>query len=157
MPSLDASTVYAMTLDGLNAFERATGKLRWAAKPSESDYHKSVAVGDDRVIACLDGELVAFAKQTGKKLWTFSRPNHEATASAGGPIIAGNVVVCALDDSATKVAMLYAVDVKTGKQLWSQGGFSKGKSSGIDSNCTPGVSADGMVFVQADDGLKALR
>jgi len=62
--------------------------------------------------------------------------------------------VCSLVDDSTTT--LYAVDLKTGTQLWAQGSFGTGPGAArVSWYCTPAVLPDGTVLVQAY-GLKAL-
>lgn len=132
------------------------GKPRWTSKvKSVPDcWDKPIAIASDRVVARADGRLVALDKRKGKQLWSVATKNADPIGRAS-PIIAGDTVMCVLvDDSGTTTAILHAVDLASGKLRWTRSEFPE--SAPLSWYCTPAVTADGTMLVQAY-GLQALR
>jgi len=159
MPTVDEASVYTWTDGGLTAIDRATGKPRWTAKSKDlyRDWSKSIAIAGDRVVARIEGKLAAFDKAKGRRLWSVGMTK-PYTIGGASPIVAGDVVVCILVDDDSENPMLHAVDLVSGKVLWTRDKFPlrKTESAPLSYYCTPGVGSDGTVFVQAY-GLHALR
>ena len=150
--ALDDDTAYTWSMDGVTAYDRATGKKRWAAK-FEIDDKTTLAIGVDRVLARANGSLVALAKKTGKKLWKAAAVKKPYNVGNASPIIAGDVALCVLVDEPGPTDVLHAVDLASGKLLWTQGPFGADRVSWY---CTPVVTDEGLVVVQAYK-LYALR
>jgi outer membrane protein assembly factor BamB len=84
-----------------------TPRLRWKFETGKSYLSPAVAEGVVYVSSD-DRYLFAIEATSGKKKWAFQLPR----SSGGSPTVAHNIVyVCA-------GSSLYAVDIKTGRQLW---------------------------------------
>lgn len=115
-------------------------QLKWAfAFPDATIIRsKPAVVGEWLIVGSQFGDLFAINRKTGKPGWHFA-----ASAAIRGAIVIqkiGNSITAFFADFSTNV---YAIDVKTGKQLWY-------KRAGIDAqSATTGSVAvyDGKVFV----------
>lgn len=151
-PSLDRTSVYTCSANGLAAIDRVTGKTRWAVKvgQSSSDWRNTFAVGEDVVVVRAGGRLIALAKTSGKKRWTVATA-HPYSIGCASPIIAGGVALCVLVEDDDDRPILHAVDVATGRLLWKRSEFPlrKGETAKLSWHCTPAVDSKSIVYVQA--------
>jgi outer membrane protein assembly factor BamB len=154
-PSLDEASVYTWAPDGLTAVDQATGQVRWAHRKEGLDWEKTIAVGADRVVARVDGQLVALDKASGQVLWRTAHERPDAIGSAS-PVIAGDVVVSFSMSAGIKSVV--GLDLATGKALWSHTDFPlrANEKAELSWYWTPAVGPDGTLYVQAY-GLHALR
>ena len=124
-----------ISLSNINSLQ-----LKWAfAFPDATIVRsKPAVVGDWLIVGSQFGDLFAINRKTGKPGWHFA-----ASAAIRGAIVIqkqGNSITAFFADFSTNV---YAIDVKTGKQLWN-------KRAGIDAqSATTGSVAvyGGKVFV----------
>jgi polyvinyl alcohol dehydrogenase (cytochrome) len=114
--NLEATGFRTTEQAGITAQNVSTLTLKWSfAFPDESDVrNKPAVVGDWLIVGSQSGEVYALNRKTGKIGW------HVATGTAirSGMVVnkEGNNVTAYLVDGSTNA---YAVDVKTGKMLWS--------------------------------------
>jgi outer membrane protein assembly factor BamB len=154
-PTVDGETVYYLSeLGWLNAFEAATGKLRWRrdvlkdfhARRPKYGYAESVLVLGDRVFcspAGRKGQIVALDKTTGKTLWA-NRDLHDGVGYCS-PVVAeinGVRQLVVLSES-----YLFAVRVDNGKLLWKQPFGNKRRN-----NATDPIVHDGLVYASSGYG-----
>lgn len=109
--ALDDTALYAAGRDGdVEAFDPATGKVRWKADTKAALSAGPGAGGSLVVVGTSDGEVIALDKASGKSLWR---------AKLGGevlstPLVTGDRVVVRTVDG-----RLRALDAATGKEQWS--------------------------------------
>jgi polyvinyl alcohol dehydrogenase (cytochrome) len=130
---------------GINLDNVATLKLKWAfAFPDATIVRSKPAVaGDWLIVGGQFGDVFAIQKKTGKIGWSFT-----ASAAIRGAIAVsreGNSLTAFFADYSTNV---YAVNIKTGKQLWNhRAGFDQQSA-----NTGSVVVYDGKVFVPISSG-----
>ncbi|PWT74128.1 MAG: dehydrogenase [Bacteroidetes bacterium] len=113
-----ASTGYRNgTVAGINKENLNSLKLKWAFAFPEATVIRSkpAVVGDWIIVGGQYGELLAINKNSGKLGWTFN-----ATSAIRGGIAVTyelNAITAFFADYSSNV---YAVDVKTGKQIWTK-------------------------------------
>jgi outer membrane protein assembly factor BamB len=149
-PSVDATYVYAWSMDGIMAVDRKTGKRKWLAKV-EPCCNKPFSITNDRLLTRAEGKLSAFDLATGKLKWAVGL-DKPYTIGTSSPAVGGGVAACILIDDNTDKRALVAVDIASGKQLWK---IDKMGDEPFSWYCTPAVTSDGTVLVQAY-GLHAL-
>jgi outer membrane protein assembly factor BamB len=153
-PLVQDGRVYVGTGEGVKAFDAATGDELWRFLTGETavpdnpppDSVDASPVLADGVLYTGEGGyggLYALDPATGKELWHVD--THGATwvgpAVANGTVYIGSDAVFDVDQQDTAPSALYAVDAKTGKELWhtafgdAQGAFG------------PPVVADGVVII----------
>lgn len=151
-PTYHDGIVYQMNATGrLAAFEAATGKQVWTVELQERfdarhnfwGYAENIVIEDDKLI-CMpggsSGRVVALDRRTGATIWA----NREITDGAGysSPIVVthnGARIFIALARQT-----ILAVDVKTGKLLWSHE-----HRGTCDQNVTTPVYHEGAVAVSS--------
>jgi outer membrane protein assembly factor BamB len=109
--ALDDGTLYAAGRDGdVEAFDPATGKVRWQAD-TKAQLAAGPGVGG-RIVAVgtSDGQLIALDKANGKPLWQ-AKLGGEVLAT---PLVTGDRVVVRTVDG-----RLRALDALNGKEQWS--------------------------------------
>jgi outer membrane protein assembly factor BamB len=109
--ALDDGTLYAAGRDGdVEAFDPATGKVRWQAD-TKAELAAGPGVGG-RIVAVgtSDGQLIALDKANGKPLWQ-AKLGGEVLAT---PLVTGDRVVVRTVDG-----RLRALDALNGKEQWS--------------------------------------
>ncbi len=96
-------------VDGVAAFDRETGRVRWRV-PIINGAEPSAALINDRLfIGASDGQFYAIQADNGKILWTF--PTRIETLSE--PLLHEGVLYILTGNNT-----LYALDASNGKQLW---------------------------------------
>jgi outer membrane protein assembly factor BamB len=164
-PTLDGSRIYATTDKGeVAALDVATGKGLWLAnavsvektgswlkfwkrKAPEAGLTGSPGVGEGLVVVGgRNGEVVAFAADTGEKKWAAKVTSEVLSA----PRIANGRVIVRSNDG-----RVFGFDVADGARKWV---FDRGLPAlSVRGNGTP-VGANGLTFLGYDDGnLVALR
>ena len=164
-PTLDGNRVYATNDDGeVLALDAATGKGIWAAnavnvertgswikfwkrKAPEAGLTGSPGVGEGLVVVGgRNGEVVAFAADSGEKKWS-ARVTSEVLSA---PRIVGNRVVVRSNDG-----RVFGLDSADGTRKWV---FDRGLPAlSVRGNASP-IGAGGLTFIGYDDGsLVALR
>jgi outer membrane protein assembly factor BamB len=117
------TTPYAKVY-GLDA---KTGAFEWEAK-APAPMRAAPAVSDGRVfVTTIDNQLVAFATDDGRRLWS-NAGVEEAAGLLGGstPTVLGNVVVAAYTSGE-----LLAFDVVNGHSLWTDSLAGKARTSSV--------------------------
>jgi polyvinyl alcohol dehydrogenase (cytochrome) len=125
---------------GITAANAGTLKLKWAfAFPEATIMRSKPAIVDEwLIVGGQFGDVIAIHRKTGKMGWRFT-----AAAAVRGAITisrSGNNITAFFADYSTNV---YALDVKTGKQLWNKRAGYEAQSS------TTGSVAihNGMIYV----------
>jgi outer membrane protein assembly factor BamB len=109
------------------ALDAKTGNFIWEAK-APAPMRAAPAVSDGRVFATtIDNQLVAFAVDDGRRLWS-NAGVEEAAGLLGGstPAVLGNVVVAAYTSGE-----LLAFDVVNGHSLWTDSLAGKARTSSV--------------------------
>ncbi len=142
-PRLTGDAVLVATEDGLVAFDRATGALRWATELGERA--NSPAVADTvAVVSTWEGSLVGVDLATGSVAWRSALPG----PALGPAAIAGNSVVVSWEADHGAGAGVDAVETTTGAKRWSTA-VAAGGVSGPGVVSGPGGGA--VVVVVAGD------
>ena len=102
------------------AIDAKTGELKWRFKTGEDpDIHNQVGIQSSAVVAdgivyfgCRDSNLYALDAKTGEKRWVF---NNKGSWVIGTPIVKDGKLYFTTSDS----GLFYAVDAKTGSQIFS--------------------------------------
>ena len=110
-PLLTADLVVAATDDGVAAYDRDGGRLRWEARLGERA-NTPVVSGGRVVVTTWEGSLVALELGDGKVAW-----RAKLGGDALGPAAAAGSTVVATFDTG-RVAGAVAVDAATGRQRW---------------------------------------
>jgi hypothetical protein len=147
---LNAATLQRVGIDFL------TGTQRWISDPLVAPWAQYSGFGANAYgmsyQGTYSGYMVALNGSTGKEVWSFSSGNSGLETPYGswpmfnGPIVGGDVVYCGYSEHTPneplyRGAQLFALDAKTGKELWS-----------VDSYLTVKAIADGyLVTVNAYD------
>ncbi len=147
-------TVYLGSLNcKVYALDGATGTRKWAACCGDVLSTSSAAVGTDGTVYsvdCVDGSAAVSALNgaTGAVKWRFTPTVALASGAMSTPAIGldGRVYVvvgfCRMD---WPWAVLFALDGATGAEQWA---FNLGR----DTDASPGVGADGTVYVGSQTG-----
>ena len=164
-PTLDGNRVYATNDDGeVVALDAASGKGIWTAnavsvertgswvkfwkrKAPEAGLTGSPGVGEGLVVVGgRNGEVVAFAADSGEKKWS-ARVSSEVLSAPR--IVGGRVIVRSND------GRIFGLDSADGSRKWV---FDRGLPAlSVRGNASP-VGAGGLTFIGYDDGsLVALR
>jgi outer membrane protein assembly factor BamB len=109
-PLVDRNTVYqGNAIDSVVAYNAKAGNLLWRFTVKHG-VESGFAIDDERLFfGGSDGQFYALYKSSGKLAWSFpTRVENLAT-----PTVAGGVVYFLAGNN-----VLYALDAKTGKQLW---------------------------------------
>jgi outer membrane protein assembly factor BamB len=134
-PAVAYGRVFIGSTDGkVYAFGATSGHRLWSHGTGGYVY-ASPAIWRQRVlIGSYSGKFAAYDAGTGEPRWTF----HAAGPISGSAAVVGNVVYFAtLHEKHLKNGRTYALDARTGRELWS---FPDGKY-------TPVVAARGMLFL----------
>ena len=122
----------------LCVLDRATGAARHVLPlDGRLDTAPAYAVGV-AFCTCDDAGVYAFDVQTGARLWR---------AEADGPFDAAPLIHDGIVYAASIAGSVFAFDAFTGERRWQTAITPKGIS------CSPALSADGLLFVAADDGF----
>jgi outer membrane protein assembly factor BamB len=121
-PALTPDVVVVPADDGLVAFERSTGRVRWdaslggdARRPNPDDAASTPVVAGRTVLTCLSGgALVALDLDTGAVRWRARLSGR----SEGPPATDGRIVVATWDPERGDGAGIAAFDVDTGGRRW---------------------------------------
>jgi outer membrane protein assembly factor BamB len=164
-PTLDGNRIYATNDDGeVVALDAGTGKGIWVAnavnvertgswikfwkrKAPEAGLTGSPGVGDGLVVVGgRNGEVVAFAADSGEKKWA-ARVTSEVLSA---PRITGGRVIVRANDG-----RVFGLDAADGTRKWV---FDRGLPAlSVRGNSSP-IGANGLTFIGYDDGtLVALR
>jgi outer membrane protein assembly factor BamB len=141
-PAVSNGVVY-INGDGLFAFDAKTGTQLWSSSILSGTSSPAVAGG---VVYCSGGVLAAFNAETGTVLWSES-PGGPTAILGDSPAVAKSMVYIGASvpgQHGSFSGMLYALNAKTGKTMWSAS-----VASGVTSS--PAV-ANGVVYVGSDDG-----
>lgn len=114
----------------VSALSLKTGKQKWDFKTGGSIYSSPAAARNKIVFGSTDGYVYCLNK-TGKKVWKFKTD----AAVLGSPVIENNTVYIGGSDHNFR-----AIDLLTGKQLWSFNGLSGPVVS------TPVINKDDVIF-----------
>ncbi|MFN2608539.1 MAG: PQQ-binding-like beta-propeller repeat protein [Acidimicrobiales bacterium] len=114
-PRLTPDTVLVATEDGVAAFDRADGTLRWAAAVGERANRPTLA-GGRVVVSTWEGSLVGLDPASGKVAWRTALPG-----PALGPAAAtgAGLVLASWEADHGDGAGVVAVDAATGRPRWS--------------------------------------
>jgi len=96
--------------DGVSAFDRETGNRKWFLKVPEGTESGTVPFENNVLFGGSDGYFYSVNKANGKVNWTFPT----RTENLAAPTVEGGVVYFLAGNN-----VLYALDARTGKQLWS--------------------------------------
>jgi outer membrane protein assembly factor BamB len=164
-PTIDGERVYAVNDDGeVLAIDAASGKTAWTAnavnveakgsklkfwkrQASEAGLTSSPGVGNGLVVVGgRNGEVVAFAADTGAKRWSVKVSSEVLSA----PLVLANRVVVRSNDG-----RVFGLDPADGSRKWV---FDRGLPTlSVRGNSAP-IGANGLVYIGYDDGtLVALR
>ncbi|MCX4819861.1 serine/threonine-protein kinase [Streptomyces sp. NBC_01142] len=147
VPATLDDAAYSVILSYLMAQDLGTGKILWTYDLGEGAREGEFAVAGSRAYAHGDQELYAVNTGTGKKQWTFEADSALITT----PAVAGSTVYCGGRDGT-----LYAVDARTGKEVWRRGFDGKLWNPRIASGADTPVVADGIVYFEDGDRLRAV-
>jgi eukaryotic-like serine/threonine-protein kinase len=158
-PAIADRRVYVGSGDGrLYALELSTGRELWEL-PTDGRVRSSPAVTDGVVyVGSMDGRVYAAAADSGKPLWSFATEGVTIDQKAAGFDRRSIVSSPALSDDllfvGSRDAHLYAVDRKTGRQLWRFGHPVERMEGAPELSwvlSSPAV-ADGVVYTGSSDG-----
>ncbi len=161
-PAIDHGVIYFGTSKGyFYALDPATKQQKWKIK-IEDDLSTDPAIVDGMIYVAGDKyqitpgvdvinserSLYALDQQTGKQVWQFIPPGtNDMPGRLGDPIVVDGVVYCAsLDYGYSGPGHLYALDSKTGKQLWS---YTPNQTLSFSDLL---VVSDGLVYVVVNNG-----
>jgi len=113
-PRLTGDSVLVATEDGLVAFDRANGALRWMADLGERANAPAVA-GTVAVVSTWEGSLVGVDLAKGSVVWRTGLPG----PALGPAAVAGDAVVVSWEADHGVGAGINAVEATTGRQRWS--------------------------------------
>ncbi len=120
-PAVADGTVYVGSWDSyFYALDAATGKQKWRFKTGEDpQIHNQIGIQSSAVVAdglvyfgCRDSNLYALDAKTGEKKWAF---NNKGSWVIGSPLVYQGKLYFSTSDS----GMFYALDAKTGAQIFS--------------------------------------
>ncbi len=112
--------------------------VRWVYNTT-SEVNSSPAVANGRVIVgCSNGEVVAFSKVTGKRLWTYDTNGGQNSIWSSPAIDSGKVFIGSRNNK------LFCLNEIDGSFVWSY-------TTGNDVDSSPAVK-DGKVFFISNDG-----
>ncbi|MGH9280795.1 MAG: PQQ-binding-like beta-propeller repeat protein, partial [Acidimicrobiales bacterium] len=136
-PAVTPTLVLSGTDEGVIAYDRTTGRVRWESTLGEKPASPVVADGT-AIVTTWDGSMVALGAGDGRVAW-----RAKLGAASGGPAaLSGRVAVATFDDG--RVAGATAIDLETGRSRWTvplpPGGVS-----------APAVTTTGVVVVVAGD------
>ncbi|NLM30913.1 MAG: PQQ-binding-like beta-propeller repeat protein, partial [Methanomicrobiales archaeon] len=140
-PVVSDGKVYVTTVEGLHALDASTGDEIWNASLGGT-FSTPVVAGETIITGSSDG-LHAYDGGTGNPLWNFPSARMDAS-----PVVAGNLVYAATNE---KTGTLYAVDARTGEEVWSY--TLKAPGGGSDAAffaSSPAVS-DGVLYIGAEN------
>ena len=137
------------------AFDKRNGQPVWfegtRVLPYDTNYSTPVLATIDGqsafVVGSGDGGVHAFQTRTGKKLWSYEASYRGLNVT---PLVVPekNIVICGHGEEniggSTAMGALFAVDLRTGKELWKQEEWVVGKSSPL--------YVDGRLYVIEDPG-----
>jgi outer membrane protein assembly factor BamB len=158
-PTIAEKRVFVGSGDGkLYALELSTGRKIWEL-PTDGRVRSSPAVADGVVyVGSMDGRVYAAAADTGKPLWRFETEGVSIDQKAAGFDRRSIVSSPALSDDllfvGSRDAHLYAVDRRTGRQLWRFGhriDSLEGKPEVSWVLSSPAI-AGGLVYTGSSDG-----
>jgi outer membrane protein assembly factor BamB len=109
-PLVDGQIIYdGNGLDGVVAFEKNNGHLLWRADVAHGVESGLAISGDNIFFGASDGQFYCLNKLTGKTVWTFPT----RVENLARPLVQDGVVYFLSGNN-----VLYALDEKSGKQLW---------------------------------------
>lgn len=149
-PRLTSDAVLVATEDGLVAFDRTTGALRWATPLGERANTPAVA-GGAAVVSTWEGSLVGVDLATGTVRWRTPL----AGPALGPAVAAGDAIVVSWEADHGDGAGVVAVDAATGRQRWATAVPAGGVSApGVVTS--PGAGGTNVVVAAGDMAAHAL-
>lgn len=150
-------TVFVAVEDGqVYAFDASTGAVRWIAPRVHTippavggtyGDHRALAIAGDVIVAASNtGILVGLDAATGSERWRQA----SVTSSSVNDIAGGRTVF-----ATSAGGELFALDPTTGRERWRFG--SSGPARDEDVLASPGLPAEGIVYVAGFDAYYALR
>ena len=110
-PAVAGGLVYCGSDDGrFYAIDQESGKKRWSFTAGGPVRGSPVVVGGIVLFGANDHHLYALDRVTGKKLWSFRANDYCVQVP---PVVHGDTVFCA-----QWTELVYALDLKTGKEKW---------------------------------------
>ncbi len=149
-PTIDGDRVYAFGASGdLSVLDAASGKVHWTLNVLKQFRGSNIQWGlsesplvlEDRILVNAGGTIVALSKTDGKQIWTSA--GDEAGYSSAVAHRVGEVREAIFFTS----QRVLAVDVSSGRQLWSYGQV----ANNVANIATPIVRGN-RVFVSSDYG-----
>jgi outer membrane protein assembly factor BamB len=149
-PTIEGDRVYAFGASGdLSVLDAASGKVHWTLNVLKQFRGSNIQWGlsesplvlEDRILVNAGGTIVALSKSDGKQMWTSS--GDEAGYSSAVAHRVGDVREAIFFTS----QRVLAVDVASGRQLWSYGQV----ANNVANIATPIVRGN-RVFVSSDYG-----
>jgi len=113
-PRLVPDAVLVATEDGVVAFDRGTGTLRWAAELGEQA-NTPVVVGAVAAVSTWEGSLMGLDLATGAVVWRYVLPG----PALGPAAAAGDAIVVSWEADHGAGAGIDSVEASTGHQRWS--------------------------------------
>lgn len=150
VPSVYGSTMYAMTVDGLIAYDlsnvSANGPTKLWTKPYRVQAEFSSAVQADNIVyVTVDRSMDALQAKSGKPIWSKSIPT-DSGYLASTPLIRGDKIFV-LDD----VGTLHACSAKDGRHLWRVGVDRTGLSDDLLVARSTPDGDDVALYIGSDD------
>jgi outer membrane protein assembly factor BamB len=126
-PVVAGEVVYMQDLESsVQAIDLGSGDVIWTWKSeSASQGPNGVVVGDGKVFGATATEAFALDQETGKELWSVALPEHEEQIDMAPGYLDGLVYVSTVPTNVNSeypaggVGVLWALDAKTGKKVWS--------------------------------------
>lgn len=140
-PTIGDGLLFIGDLDGdLVAIDAATGEAAWASAPLL--VHRVAAYRDGTVyVSCGDGSFKALDATSGEVRWT----TEPQAGQALNPLVTPNAFI-----ATNQEGLLQALDLATGKQIWSVPGPGNSSSPHASDSAVYAVSADLSAFVAYD-------
>lgn len=128
-------------LDGLVAYEKETGQLKWRLPIANGAEPSATAIRDRVFIGAGDGNFYSVDAKTGQVQWQFNTKSE----NLGEPLLDEGVVYFVAGNN-----VLYALDAATGRQVWL---YSRQNTSqfAIRGDSKPALR-NGTLFVGFSDG-----
>lgn len=160
-PAVSNGLVVAASQAGrIAAYSSASGSQVWEAGGLGPITGSATIVGDRVLAASLSGHLYAFDLRQGTRLWDWKAPGIQP-AMWSSPAVYGQLVLIGIGsqagDTPLEVGRMVAVDLASGKQVWSLC-VNDGCAPGGGIWSTPAIDTNGRAFVgvgNPEDGVLA--